>query len=392
MEFLDKILLFVKSKRVLLFVLLAAVINLSAFAYFFGFHKNNDTESYIISINFFRGDGDEIYPNRYLNPFYSLVAASIFNNLSPEDSIILTNIIFYFGLVLLTYGLLKRVFKSEFIGAVSSLFVMTSYAFIRYGLTQVQDMGGYFWYVLIVYVSWRWWEDKKNYWLYLGGVGVSFAMLTKESGCMAALFFAALLLLSKLDYKNKFYSFVRFSFLPLITLFVNQVRGSDMAYNSKDWFVGNWITYAHDNYTLIKWLGVNISTYNFLWLLFFIGFFLIIKKIKTISFDVRVYLGSILLPSLSYFAWPVFISRTVFISAWFFVPVASYAVYYIYMRGQAYKYLAGIIVFLAVVSPYILQNTLRYAHVFYILDQCNKNIVCGWRYFWDNRNSFSKEL
>lgn len=392
MEFLDKTAAFLRSKKATLFLLAAATINLLVFAYFFGFHPNNDTDSYIISIEFFRGEGNEVYPNRYLNPFYSVVAASVFRGFLPQHSIILTNIIFYFGLIFLTYGLLRRVFKNDFIGIVSSLFIMTSYTLLRYGLTQVQDIGGYFWFILTAYCGWRWWEDKKDSWLYIGGVSVGFGMLTKESGAMAALFVGALFLFEKNFFKNKLLNFLKFSAIPFLVLLVNQYRGKEIGYSSAQWFLDNWKVYAHDNYHFIKWLGVNISTYNFLWLLILVGAVIIISKRKEISSDIKIYFAAILLPSLSYFAWPLFISRTVFISAWFFVPLAGYAVYYMYSKGKAGKYLAIVAIVLALLSPYILQHTLRYAHVFQILDVCKKDISCSWKYFWDNRNSFSKEF
>ncbi|MEK7165596.1 MAG: hypothetical protein AAB874_02190, partial [Patescibacteria group bacterium] len=90
-----------------------------------------------MSFQFFRGNGTDIHPPRYLNPFYPLVGSTIFAFLSPEHALIMTNIIFYFGLVLLTYDLIRRVLKNNAIGFLSAVMVMTSYALIRYGLTQV---------------------------------------------------------------------------------------------------------------------------------------------------------------------------------------------------------------------------------------------------------------
>jgi 4-amino-4-deoxy-L-arabinose transferase-like glycosyltransferase len=379
-------------RKSVIFLLALGILNLVVFWQLFGFHANNDTDSYILSIKFFRGESNEVYPNRYLNPFYSVVAATIFRGLSPEHSIIVTNIIFYFGLLLLTYGLLRRVFKSEFIGVISALFISTSYALVRYGLTQVQDIGGYFWFLLTLYCGWRWWEDKKSGWLYIGGVAVSFGMLTKESGAMAALFVGILFLLEKASFKTKIINFLKFSIIPFVVLLINQSRGKEVHYNSGKWFLENWQIFAEANYRFIKWLGVNISTYNFLWLFIFIGAIVLINKRKEISSEIKIYFLAVFLPSMCYFAWPLFISRTVFISAWFFIPLASYGLYHMYNKGKLLRYMAVVAIVFALITPYILQYTLRYAHLFQIMGNCKNDISCTWNYFWDNRDSFSKEL
>lgn len=366
-------------------------INLVVFYFLYGFHPNNDTDSYIYLIRAFRGQDAPVFPNRYLNPFYAVVGSHLLGFIPPAAAIVVTNIFFYYGTVLLTYGLIRRVFKNNFIGFVSALFVMTGYTMLRYALTQVQDMGGYFWYILVAYASWRWWEEKKDYWLYLGGAAVGFGMLTKESGCMTALFFAALLLFKDIKIREKIICFVKFSFLPFVTLVINQMRGLDMAYSSKDWFIGNWITYAKGNYTMFKLFGVNATTYNFLWVLFFIGIYFFYKNRKNTDRDIKIYFLAILLPSLSYFAWPVFISRTVFISAWLIIPAAAYGIYRIFARGNYFRYLACAAVVLGVVCPFVLQSTLKYAHVFKIYEDCGKSLGCSWHYFWNNRQGFSDQ-
>src|SRR3989344_6615014 len=161
---------FLKKHSVLIWLLALSTINLVVFYYSFGFHPNNDTSSFIDFIKFFRGYDVSFFPSRYLNPFYAVISAKLLFFMSPEQSLITINTVFYYGLVFLTYGLIRRVFKNNFIGFVSAITVMTGYAMVRYALTQVQDMGGYFCFVLTIYAGWRWWEDKNKLWLYLGGM------------------------------------------------------------------------------------------------------------------------------------------------------------------------------------------------------------------------------
>lgn len=379
-------------KKMVFGIIIFGIINLLFFHALYGFHPNNDTEGFIYLINFFRGLDVPLFPNRYLNPFYGVIGSTVLNFVTPAQSMIISNIIYYFGLILLTYGLVRRVFKSNEIGFLSALLVGTSYAIIRYGLTQVQDIGGYFWFVLILYAGWRWWEERRNYWLYLGGVAVSFGLLTKESGAMGALFVGILFLIDGQTIKKKIVNLVKFSVFPFLTLIINQVRGADVGYNSGKWLVDNWHVYAKENYTFLKFTGVNVSTYNFLWIFILLGLYFLIKNWSVIEKNIKIYLLAVIVPSMSYFVWPIFISRTVFISAWLFVPVGAYGLYYIYTKGKWYKYLSIALVVIAFLAPYVLQNTLRYGHVFKIYDDCNKSLVCSWNYFWQNRQNFSKDL
>ncbi len=375
---------------VVIFLALVAIINLIIFKSLFGFHPNNDTDSYILSIQFFRGEGSEIFPNRYLNPFYAIIAATILRGLTPENSITVINIIFYFGLVFLTYDLIRRVFRSKFIGLVSALMIMTGYPMLRYSLTQVQDIGGYFWFLLTIYCGWRWWEKKYVRWLLLGSVAVSMGVLTKESGCMGALLVGILFLINQDKWKNKILNFTYFSFLPFITILINADRGKDVNYDSARWFVDNWRIFAPSNYTLFKWFGVHITTYNILWIFIILGLIFIVKNWRGLHSDIKIYLLAIIPPSMSYYAWPLFIGRTVFISAWFFVPIAAYGIYTIYIKqGTLYKFLTIASVLVCVVTPYALQGTLRYANLFRILDICERKPVCAWNYFLHNRDNFS---
>jgi 4-amino-4-deoxy-L-arabinose transferase-like glycosyltransferase len=388
MGFLDKLLS--KERWGVGLVTLIALANLLVFWQMFGFHENNDTDSYITAINFFRGaPGGEMYPNRYLNPFYSVIGATLLRFVEPATSIIILNIAFYFGMVLLTYGLIRRVFESRLVGLISATILMTGYPLLRYGLTQVQDIGGYFWFVLVLYSGWRWYEDKKSAWLILGSVAISGGLLTKESGAMGALFFGALILLSALSLKEKAKKLAIVSSLAFVTLVINQWRGQEIGYSSLRWLLDNWVVYADSNYTFFKWVGVNATTYNLAWLLVLVAVVALLKKKITLSANAKTYFLAVVVPSLSYFAWPLFIGRTVFISAWLIVPVAALGIEYVLRRQVVLGYIVWALV---LVSPYALQNTLRYAHVFHIWDICHKDISCSWNYFWDNRHTFSETM
>ena len=383
---------FLKKYKLHLVLLALGTVNLIIFYFAFGFHPNNDTDSFIYTINFFRGDTAALEINRYMVPFYPVVAAKLLFFLSPANSIVVINIIFYLGLLLLTHGLINRVFKNKWIGFVTALLVATSYAMIRYGLTQVQDMGGYFWCVLTMYAIWRWREQKQSSWLYLSSVAVAFGVLTKESGGMGALFAGIIILLEKDGWKKTVKHLVMFSLFPLITVVVNSLRGREIGFDSFTYFVAVWKAWGPENYTLLRWFGVNASTYNLIWIAVVAGLVLLYKNRRVIDRSIMVYLIAVLPTSLSYFAWPVFIARTVFISAWLFLPLAAYGLFKLYEKGKYWKYLSVFFVVLLMVLPYMLQSTLRYAHVFTIIKDCHNSIICSWNYFWQNRDSISKIL
>lgn len=387
MSFREKI----AGKEIYFLLFLLGLINLIIFWGLYGFHPNNDTEGFLSLIEAFRGNPALIYPPRYLNPLYAVWGSKVMFFVSAPQSLIVANIISYFGILFLMYGLVRRVFKNNYIAFISSLIMITTYPMIRYLLTQVQDIGAYFWFTLTLYAGWRWWEEgRKKSWLLLGSVAVSFGLLTKESGAMGALFVGMLFLLSKISWKEKFISFLQFSAFPFLTLVINYFRSKDVNFNSLDWFMREWKFDRIINFKFTTWFGVNTNTFNFLWLLIFIGLYLIIKNWKTIDQNIRVYIIAVFIPAFSYFAWPVYISRTIIISGWLFIPIASYAIYAIYSKGQLYKKLALVILAVAMIAPYVLQSTIRYAHLPAIIYNCNNNIICAWNYFWNNRDTFSK--
>ncbi|KKR34533.1 MAG: hypothetical protein UT67_C0013G0005 [Candidatus Magasanikbacteria bacterium GW2011_GWA2_40_10] len=395
----------IDKHKIILFLFLLATLNLFTFWVLYDFHPVFDTASFIDMIKFFRGF-DVLYMSeaRYLNPFYAVIGSKVLFFMSPEQSLIMTNVAFYYGLVFLTYGLIRRVFKNNFIGFASAITVMSGYAMVRYALTQSQDMGGYFWFLLTIYAGWRWWENKRRAsmdgarydfvksnkaWLYLGGVAVAFGVLTKESGCMGALFVGILFLLDKTSWKDRVFNFLRFSIFPFATIVLNMFRGQDVNYNSARWFIYAWKGYAVENYTLLKWFGVHASTYNILWLFIIVGLYFLIKNWRTLDGNIKIYLLAVIPSSMSYYLWSLFIARTVFISAWFFVPIASYGIYTVYSKGRWFKQASIGMIILAVVTPYFIQSTLRYGTLFTILGLCKNNIPCTWNYFWKNRDQFS---
>lgn len=378
-----------KKHKIILCLFLLATLNLFVFWALYGFHPNNDTGGFIDLIKFFRGHDVPFSPARYLNPFYAIIGSKILFFMSPEHSLITTNIVFYYGLVFLTYGLIRRVFKNNFIGFISASIIMTGYAMVRYALTQVQDIGGYFWFLLTIYAAWRWWENKNKRWLYLGGLAVALGVLTKESGCMGALFVGILFLLDKVSWKERLFNFLRFSILPFVTIVINVLRGIEVDYNSARWFIFAWKTYGQENYTLLKWFGVHASTYNILWLFIVVGLYFLIRNWRNLDRNIKIFLLAIIPSSMSYYVWSIFISRTVFISAWFFVPIASYGIYNVYVKGRMYRHVAIGMIILAMITPYVIQSTLRYATLFTIMNLCKNNIPCTWNYFWKNRQHFS---
>jgi 4-amino-4-deoxy-L-arabinose transferase-like glycosyltransferase len=383
---------FAKPHLVIKILLVIATLNLVIFGYLFGFHPNNDTDSFILTIEFFRGEQADFHPNRYLSPFYPVVGATLLRFLSPANSMIVMNIAFYYGILLLTYGLFRRVFGSTKVGFVSALIIITAYPMLRYGLTQLQDIGAYCWFVATLYVAWRWFtEGYDRRWLLLGGAAVSFGLLTKESGAMAAIAFGLLILFSKQSWKEKALSIGLVAFLPLITILMNAFRGNEIGVNSLDWYKDNWKVYGPGNYNIFKWVGVNGSAFNLIWPFAALGAYWFVKKQTTLPPEAKYYFITALIPSLSYFTWPIFIGRTVFISAWLLAPLAAFAI--ICLIENKRTFIIGILSFLAVLLvPYVLQSTLRYAHVFQILEICKNNIWCSWNYFWSNRGGFSKTM
>lgn len=361
-------------------LIILGTLNLLLFCWLFGFHVNNDTDGFLTSIDYFKGLSDTIMPNRFLNPFYAVVGSTILRPFGSAAALIITNIVFYYGLIILNYDLIRRVFANKWIAFWSTLLLVTSYSMIRYALTQVEDIGGYFWFLATIYVGWRWWQSKKDAWLYLAGAAIAFGVLTKESGCMGAFFVGILFLFDWQSIKIFLSRLIKVSVLPILVIIVNYWRGQWVGYNSSQWFIDNWKIFSAENYTFFRWLGVNLTTYNLLWILIIVGLVYLICRWPVIERNLRIYFIAILLPSLSYFAWPLFISRTVFISAWLFIPLACYGAWILYDSLGFKRTILGFLV-VALFVPYLLQILLGYNHLFPIIEGCKFNLTCSWQRF-----------
>ena len=75
--------------------------------------------------------------------------------------------------------------------------------------------------------------------------------------------------------------------------------------------------------TFVRWLGVNATTFNVAWIFSVSRSFSFSEKWILPPGAMR-YLLAVIPSSLSYFAWPLFIGRTVFIAAWLVIPLAAY--------------------------------------------------------------------
>jgi 4-amino-4-deoxy-L-arabinose transferase-like glycosyltransferase len=363
----------------------------------FGFHPNNDTESYIDMIRYFRGDYINVVfsPGRYLSPWYAVMSATVFWFLSPVQVIVTINIISIFAVVLSTYGSIRRVFSSRRYGLLVALLLLTHYAWVRYGLTQVQDLGAYMWYALGLYSSVRWYDadnrKQRIVWALLLGVCVSFGLLTKETGAMSAVFFTVFVLRRPLvGWFEKIYTLFLAGFLPFITLIINQWRGMYIGFTSRDWYFMNWASYKSD-YTPLKWFGVHVTSFHILLPCIVVGIVLLFLHRKTLDRRVKEYGLAVLLPSLSYFAWPSFIARTVVISAWLLLPIAVYTIEWGIQKKGWLRGVALTVFVAACFVPSMVQYTIRYAPMFILLDYCSYKPVCVWQTFWQERRNFTTQ-
>ena len=164
--------------------------------------------------------------------------------------------------------------------------------------------------------------------------------------------FVGLILIAKnwKNLKSLFLNFLLFSIWPAGTLLINWFRGRDVQYNSMQWLVYNWQTYKAYNFTFFKWVSINLSTFNVAWIAVFVGLYFLYKNRKNIDNNLRLFLLVVIPSSLSYFGWSLFISRTVFVSAWLVLPIAAYGIYELYNAG--YKKISMTLSVLIIVAPY----------------------------------------
>jgi len=300
------------SKYFLILLLLAAL-NVAGILYFFGESmERSDTVRYVQTIEYFSGQAQQPSFASLVKPLSMLTASVMAPFTTPRGALFLQNLILYFISVILVFKIIERLYfnrKQAFYGAV--LF-MTSFPVLTSGLAFLTDMTGWFFCLLVAYLTLRFYSSPSFKLALLAGLLSGIGFLFKESGVAGVVFFAFLLLFSKkFPWKEKIqYGFVLslFTIIPIL-LSVFWIA-SVFDYSYVDWYAQHLALESEaKDYTI---LGITKE----LLIMFLLGWFFVIRGIKKEWKEVmerKPILLAMIPLFLTGFLWPMPVARVFFL-------------------------------------------------------------------------------
>ena len=148
MDTLEKI----KTHKFLLLALLFALLNMAAIFSVFGFQVYGDTPDWIDAIHWFRGEEVEVSPLRLIRPLGPLIAVP-FEFLGEGAGLIVQNILFYLLCTFLIFKITELIYHNKKQAFFACLFFITATPVIESGLAYLTDMGGWFFYLLSIFLT-----------------------------------------------------------------------------------------------------------------------------------------------------------------------------------------------------------------------------------------------
>jgi hypothetical protein len=279
-----------------------------------------DSLMYTSGIDFLKTGAvtQDFTPKAILTTYLGLILIILFNFFTHSIvfSWLFLDSVLYVIMGLFFYSLIKRVFfdvKTAFIG---TLFLITNYAAISFGLGFLMDIGGWTAYVASLYFSWRYIEDTENKWLYTSSLIVGIGGLYKEYSFVAYVVIFGIILWK--DWKNwleivkKLLITLFLAFMPFFLMNIYTFYNIDH-YTYLNWFKYNKVHYLYQN-RLVEFIKSFGSIYNFGWFLFFPGLYIFVKDWRKTLLDKKyLFIWLTIASCLSVLAWPV-VTRVLFIT------------------------------------------------------------------------------
>ena len=288
-----------------------------------------DTQVYISQIQFYEGKipQDDQARLRSFKPFYGVVGAFLSNIMTEEQAMFTINLLFYFGLIIFAFFFLREIgFQNKF-AVIGSAWVGTGYPLLKYGLSLLTDISGWFFALATITVFLVGLRKQNSYLLILASVLGFIGSLCKETGVLGLLFagiYLAMLFIftgKTVNIKNILKIILPFLLLEsvfLYTLFHNDSGGTSFL----DWFLYNKKVVPTEYHSFFYFFFTEFSAFSLLWLYsIYTGYMLFTKKI-TATRHTYILGSSLLIATLPVLVWPMFLTRVLYIGYLSIVPCA----------------------------------------------------------------------
>ncbi|KND46797.1 MAG: hypothetical protein AB201_03360 [Parcubacteria bacterium C7867-006] len=270
----------------------------------------------------------DFLPNRILTTFGGLASVIFLSKIfrSVTFSWIFINTIFYFLFNFLFYKTVLSIHKSRQVALVSTLFLATNYALISFGLNFLMDMGGWFFYMLSIYLVFKYLETDLRMYILSASISVGVGLLFKEYAVLGVIPIATVLVYQNFDRNSWLYSLKKiflnsiipalFAVIPIIILYIFVY--TKFHYTYIDWLNTNNERYSDFN-KIVEYIKSYGSLLNVLGLIFIGGLYYFFKQFKYLDSKIKLYAVSVILSVLPMLVWPGITQRVLFVS----VPVIT---------------------------------------------------------------------
>jgi hypothetical protein len=336
-------------------------------------HISSDSASYLKAMDVLGGApvAHDFRANRILTTFGGLEVAVVLTKLIGSSLVswyLMNSLFFIFGMW--CFYLFLREFISDekgLVALIGMILLATNYVVISFGLNYLMDMGGWFFYILGLFFSYRFYTSGKVSYLWTAAFLIGFGGLFKEYALFASIPFVVALLFR--EYKNPVKLLLRslgafvLGVIPITLLYfyVYKIYG----YTYADWFSFNQGRYGLSySSRIIEYIKVFGSLFTFAWFLILPGVYFVIRQGKELlGKEKMIFLFGIFLSALPIFAWPAITQRIFFVPVVFGIIVAT-----IFLKREESR----LLLYIPLVLLYVLAG---YGMDHYILPNVNLDVL-----------------
>jgi glycosyltransferase involved in cell wall biosynthesis len=299
----------------------------------------------------------DFLPNRVITTFFGLESVVVLDNFFHNINIswIVLNIFMYIVAGMFFYSLAKKILKDSLAAFLTTLFLVTNYAIIVFGLSYLMDMGGWLFYIISLYFSFNYLQSENEKWLWLSAVSVGVGGLFKEYAFMGYIvLFGLIVFLNRNDWRKM----IRKIFMTGLISFVPIVMVNTYSYFFYHYTYFSWLK-AQDVYVyksrIIEYIKSFGSLCTFGWFVFLGGAYYFFKNIGKIFKEKELLFISLVIVSASpVFLWKAITQRILFIAVPAVVLVSG--LYIKEMRKRWYVFVPILILY--VLATYFMDSVI----------------------------------
>ncbi len=319
-----------KTKHALSIIILVGVATLG-----FIFNRNGllniqtDTVVYVDQIRYANHE-IAITPDiekRSFKPLYGILGSYLTPLFTEHQAILVINIFFYFGIIILSYFFLRELGFKEKSAIIGTTWIATGYPLLKFGLVLLTDISGWFFTLATITTFLIGLRKQSTFLIVFSSILGFLGSLCKETGVLG-LFFAGVYMLSMFVYtKKKEYLkhilTISIPFIVLQALFLYSLfHGNGTGISFINWYFYNKETFESTYHTFFYFFFTEASTFNLLWVYCLYLVYALLRKKTSITKENYILGGSLLLATLPVLIWPMFLTRVLYIGYVAIVPFA----------------------------------------------------------------------